>query len=1349
MWPLTHATMTKLLPLFLYSLLPASADLVAHYALDETDTATSVVQDSLQQNNGVLIGSSNPTKNFTAIHGSGYDFPLRSGFRVDPAPEVQPTDQFTITWWFRPTTLNAFDRFYETLSGTGNNGSGIRIDLGGNGSQVRALLRDGNGTTNTSVTSPLSLTSGAWYFFALRYDSLNNSCKVTVLRDTGGDITASNINSSTTTTTSLGTDAIPHNTGVFFAADDASAAGSNDFGGSMDDIAIFQTGDEFGVLSDTDLAEIFNDGALAFDPPAPRPTINSFTASGNDFNSGDSVTLSWDVSDADSIEITPGIGSVNATGSTNFTAAFTEIYKLTATNAEGPTSATVQITIDGLALAPQISEFVASNSSFDDGDGNSTDWIEIRNRNTSPFDISGYHLTDDASNLTKWIFPAGTTLAGSEHLVVFASGTDTPDSEGHLHTNFSLSASGEYLALVSPDGTTIVQDFSPSYPPQKTDTSYTSQGFLSLPTPRAENTGIAQQGYVRDTTFDIDRGHYDTPFALTIATATPDAEIYYTTDGTAPAPDNGDLYNGPLSIATTTILRASAFKDNFIPTNVDTQSYIFLNDVITQPNNPPNTTTLWAGRIADYEMDPEVVNDPDYADEIIPALKKFPTLSLTMEPDDFYGPNGIYQNPQSEGSLWERPVSAELISHDGSEPGFQINAGLRVQGGSSRNPDTPKHSLSLRFRNQYGAGKLRYPLYRNAPNGREAVEKFDTLQLRSNYNYGFSHRHFWQTDKAQYNRDQFTNDAFIEMGNTGVHGRWTHLYINGIYWGLYNLHERPDQDFMEAYFGGEDSDYDAINKGQAQSGSTVRYNAMASISRNNIASDSVYQTLQTHLDLDSFIDYMMLNFFIGNNDWDGNNWRAAGMGPAGVPFHYFPWDSEFAISPNRTNPAYLDIAGALNINVTGRNNRSNRPSGIHQDLTQNADYRLRFADRAHASLFNGGPLSTIGATSIWRRRSDDMDDAIIAESARWGDYRRDVQAAGGWQSSDFELYTRDDQYLATQNYITGTYLQQRPNVFISQLRARNLYPSVDAPTYSQDGNSLTMGNPNGGGTIFYTTDGSDPREPGAATYTNAIQLDTSATYNSRIQENGVWSALQSVDIVAGNPADASNLVISELYYNEPGASEENEFIELVNISNDEIDLSNLTFTAGLTYAFPLDTTLAAGARLVLGANDYAGNLDNGGEEITLTDASGNTIESFTYDDSLPWPEASDDEGFSLVRISPWMQLDPDLPSSWRASTTAGGSPGSSDSTTFPGGDLIKYTFQDQSLTPTRNGVLAPRNLAADDIIQEVQTSTDLENWTTLSNLILESLPENGFSVQTYEVEPAIQARFYRLKATVR
>jgi hypothetical protein len=131
------------------------------------------------------------------------------------------------------------------------------------GNQVRALLRDGNGSTNTTVVNPLTLSTGNWYFFALRYDSLDGTCKMTVLQDTGGPITDWNISAATTANSSLGTNAIPHNTGVFIAADDSNAASSNDFGGSIDDIAIFQTGDAFGVLSDSDLAFIYNNGALA------------------------------------------------------------------------------------------------------------------------------------------------------------------------------------------------------------------------------------------------------------------------------------------------------------------------------------------------------------------------------------------------------------------------------------------------------------------------------------------------------------------------------------------------------------------------------------------------------------------------------------------------------------------------------------------------------------------------------------------------------------------------------------------------------------------------------------------------------------------------------------------------------------------------------------------------------------------------------------------------------------------------------------------------------------------------------------------------------------------------------
>ncbi|MDB4597092.1 lamin tail domain-containing protein, partial [Akkermansiaceae bacterium] len=418
----------------------AHADLVAHYTLDELDVGSTVVTDSLGSNHGELIGSGSATKGFSAPHGTGYDFALRSGFKIPPTSEVRPTDQFTISWWFRPTTLNAFDRMFETLAGTGDDGTGIRIDLGSSpGNKLRVLLRDGNGSSNTTVTSPLTLSTGTWYFFALRYDSLLGECKVTVLEDTGGPIAGAAIGPATTTNSSLGTNALSHATGVFIAADEANAAGSNDFGGAMDDIAIFQTGDTFGVLTDAELAEVYNNGALAFDPPEPQPVINSFSANDTTVNSGDMVTLSWNVSETDTLELTPGFGSVaHPTGSVSFTASLTDVYTLTATNAEGSTSQTLQVIVDGLDLAPEISEFVASNSSLDDGDGNNSDWIEIHNRNTTAFDLSGYFLTDDPLLPQKWALPAGTSLAGSEYFVVFASGNDSPDSAGHLHTNFSL-----------------------------------------------------------------------------------------------------------------------------------------------------------------------------------------------------------------------------------------------------------------------------------------------------------------------------------------------------------------------------------------------------------------------------------------------------------------------------------------------------------------------------------------------------------------------------------------------------------------------------------------------------------------------------------------------------------------------------------------------------------------------------------------------------------------------------------------------------------------------------------------------------------------------------------------------
>ena len=121
-----------------------------------------------------------------------------------------------------------------------------------------------------------------------------------------------------------------------------------------------------------------------------------------------------------------------------------------------------------------IAEFMASNDkTIDDEDGDSEDWIELYNLSGSAINLSGWYLTDDATNLTKWTIP-DVTLSEGQIFLIFASNKDRNDPASELHTNFKLSSSGEYLALVRPDGVTVEHDYGPAYPQQVSDVSYLS-----------------------------------------------------------------------------------------------------------------------------------------------------------------------------------------------------------------------------------------------------------------------------------------------------------------------------------------------------------------------------------------------------------------------------------------------------------------------------------------------------------------------------------------------------------------------------------------------------------------------------------------------------------------------------------------------------------------------------------------------------------------------------------------------------------------------------------------------------------------------------------------------------------
>lgn len=295
----------------------ARADLAAHYPLDEAVDDEGPAVDAAGGNPGALI---NPFAVFRGeesarpVLGTAYVFDTTGGLDLGTAPAVRPADRFTITFWIRPDTLNDFDRFYESLAGTGNDGNGMRIDLGGApGDSVRVLLRDGNGATNTQVTHSLDLfNDGTWFFVAVRYDSTvgdGTGLKLTVLEETGIDATADDIAFATESPGSLGTGPINvHAAGAWIAADDPAANGTNDYGGGLDDLAFFDDSDGNGVLTDAALAQVFNLGA------ATARVVESFTADPAVAAPGAAVTLSWKVGDFDTLVI-DGIGDVS--GATN------------------------------------------------------------------------------------------------------------------------------------------------------------------------------------------------------------------------------------------------------------------------------------------------------------------------------------------------------------------------------------------------------------------------------------------------------------------------------------------------------------------------------------------------------------------------------------------------------------------------------------------------------------------------------------------------------------------------------------------------------------------------------------------------------------------------------------------------------------------------------------------------------------------------------------------------------------------------------------------------------------------------------------------------------------------------
>ena len=831
-------------------------------------------------------------------------------------------------------------------------------------------------------------------------------------------------------------------------------------------------------------------------------------------------------------------------------------------------------------------------------------------------------------------------------------------------------------------------------------------GFMPTPTPGAENLGSTSVfvGTVGDVEIDGRPGFHDAPFTVSMTSETPDAEIRYTTNGAIPTATTGTSYTGPVTIETTTVLRAAAFKTDHLPSDAATQSYLFLEDVIRQSNDQPGLPTRWEQQPpvqrypADYEMDQEIVNDPAYRDEIVDGLRSIPTFSIVIDPDELWAPvldengrptgeiGGLYIDSDLHGRDSERPISLEIIEPDGSL-GTQVNAGLRNHGNRTRDFDvTLKQSMRLVFRGEYGASKLEYPLFPEAP-----VDRFDNIVVHATK----------ILDDPQLVRNSFGRDTNIAMGNPEAHSTHVHLYLNGLYWGIYNPFERPDAEFAAERFGGSEQDYSSVltDGTEVVDGTRDAYNSLFQLMR-TFETEEEYEELQRQADLDGLIDLLLVNQYMAH---DEHEMQVVGRNEGDANFRFFAHDLDE--KGMGCVGRCLTSAGNVNIStdITGF-----LPTGAVAAMRTNPELQLRFADRAQKHLFNDGALTPQVAQERWEGLYGNIFSAVIAETARWGDTH--------WRTIfERETAKRDDQLAREGTFLREQWFPQRTDIVLSQLRRSDLYPEIEAPTWNQFGGAvqsgfqLEMNHDNPTGNVLYTLDGSDPRKFGGDASPSALIYDGTpvaitgdTVVKSRVLSDGQWSALTESSFVI---ASDFPLRITEINYSPhaanlaPGVTEEAaerdqfEFIELTNIGDQPVDLAGVQFarsnvqgdTQGISFTFA-QQQLAPGGHVVVvrdresfesrygnsipiavgndgdggDEGEYGGRLSDSGEQLTLMDATGQLIQQFAYKARADWPARANGGGSSLEIVD----LEGGLtdPSNWRASIDFGGSPGTAGAT---------------------------------------------------------------------------------------
>lgn len=855
-----------------------------------------------------------------------------------------------------------------------------------------------------------------------------------------------------------------------------------------------------------------------------------------------------------------------------------------------------------------INEIQVANASsiLDTRYGNYSDWIELYNTGDEPVDLRGCYLSDDLANPQKIKFRFRTLVEPKKFKLLWLDEKAVVD-----HVEWKLSRHTEIAGLFSPEGEAIDVVF---LGPQQPDVSYGRQPdgsrnwfFFDTGTPGAANDqdGITWLNRTDVPKFSIPGGMYSGRPTLELSTSSPNAEIYYTLDGSIPT-QKSTLYTRNIRLTSTKVVRARCFEKNRISSPIITQTF-FLNDYHT-----------------------------------------LPTISISTNPDHLFDSKiGIYvegtrgiqkycsEGPRNWNQDWERPISIELYEPDGNL-GFRLDAGMKIFGGCSRLRD--QKSFAIYLRDQYGLKEVYYPLFPDKP-----IVRFTSFVLRNSGNDN--------------NLTQFRDGLMQGLVKDGMDidtqaYRPAIVYINGKYWGILNIREKINESYPEGNHGADPDNIDLLqNNKEVFAGDAQHYTQLlAYINKNDMRASKHYLYIKTQMDVNEYINYQIAQIYFSNTDWPGNNikyWRPK-TDKGRWRWILFDLDFGFNQQSNGVNHNTLDFACATN-----GPDWPNPPWStlLFRKLLLNPEFQQTFIQR-FASCFNTlfAPDRVVAQIDRYKKTIEpEMPDHI----ERWNR----PASMKEWDSNIQKMIS----FAKLRPRLLQKYIQRKfslgnlvdVNFSVSEEGKGTIYVNeipltenhIIAPYYEYLPIQVkAVPKP---GYRFLRWE--EMTETKLDTLTQIVKPGLSLTAVFEKGDTLVINEIHYNPSVAQGESDA-------------------EFIELYHAGKTAIDVSDYSIRKGIRFSFPEGTIIQPGEFIVIARNSklYStakttalsweeGKLANEGEEIRLIDRFGHILNSVRYGVSAPWPQSPNGRGYTLSLSNPASNNSDPL--NWLPSSIKGGSPG--------------------------------------------------------------------------------------------